>query len=267
MWDFVEEVTRRPPLVLGVDPRPAWHPGGDALGHIRRYSLEVMEALAPYIAAVKLQAAFFEALGPKGYALMHELAAAARVMALPVIWDAKRGDIGSTARAYAEAYLEAYPGSALTVNPYLGEDAVAPFLEAAARSGGMVFVLVKTSNPGSGMFQDLEVAGRPLYRVVAEAVAAWSERYAVGRWSRVGAVVGGTYPERVRELRGVLPRSVFLVPGLGAQGGAVLRGEGLLLSASRALYYPGGRPDVAAALHQVRAYLEALRAPAAEGSS
>ncbi|WP_119280051.1 orotidine-5'-phosphate decarboxylase, partial [Calidithermus roseus] len=180
---------QRPPLVLGVDPRPELHRvegvRGSLLPHIRRYTLELMEALAARLCAVKFQAAFFEALGPEGFALMHELAAGARVLALPVIFDAKRGDIGSTAEAYARAYLEAYPGSALTVNPYLGEDAMEPLLQAADRSRGALFVLVKTSNPGSGLFQDLRLAdGRRLSQAVAGWVAAQAERYRVGEWSR-----------------------------------------------------------------------------------
>ncbi len=264
--DFVEEVMQRPPLVLGVDPRPELHRAaagrGSPLPHVRRYTLELMEALAPRLCAVKFQAAFFEALGPEGFALMHELVAGARVLALPVILDAKRGDIGSTAEAYARAYLEAYPGSALTVNPYLGEDALEPFLRSAERSRGALFVLVKTSNPGSGLFQDLPLAdGRTLAQVVAGWVAEQAERYRVGEWSRVGAVVGVTYPEQVAGLRAAMPRSPLLLPGLGAQGGEPLRGAGLLNSASRALYYPGGEPRLEAAVAQAEAYLSALSSP------
>ncbi|MEJ5336030.1 MAG: orotidine-5'-phosphate decarboxylase, partial [Thermus sp.] len=162
----------RPPLVLGVDPRPELH-GKDPVADIRRYALEAMETLAPGLCAVKFQLAFFEALGAEGMGLLLELAAAARVFGLPVIFDGKRGDVGSTARAYAEAYLVRFPGSALTVNPYLGLDALAPFLEAARAHGGALFVLVKTSNPGSGFLQDLPVEGRPLYLHLAEALARW----------------------------------------------------------------------------------------------
>ncbi|RIH82933.1 Orotidine 5'-phosphate decarboxylase [Meiothermus luteus] len=256
--EFVEEVLQRPPLVLGVDPRPGLH-GPEPLEHIRRYTLGLMEALAGKICAVKFQTAFFEALGPAGFGLMHELVVGARVLSLPVIVDAKRGDIGSTAEAYARAYLEAYPGSALTVNPYLGHDALEPFLRTAARSGGAVFVLVKTSNPGSSLFQDLPLAdGRRLYQAVADHLVQEAERQRVGAWSRLGAVVGATYPAQVWELRERLPWSLFLLPGLGAQGGQAIRGPGLLNTASRALYYPGGRPDLEGALHQAEAYLSEL---------
>jgi len=123
--DFLEALSR-PPVVLGVDPRPELH-GREPISHIRRYTLELLEALASRLAAVKFQLAFFEALGPEGLGLLWELASGARVMGLPVIFDGKRGDIGSTAKAYARAYLEAFPGSALTANPYLGLDALERF--------------------------------------------------------------------------------------------------------------------------------------------
>jgi len=259
--EFVEEVGARPPLVLGVDPRPALH-GNPPLESIRRYTLELLEALAPKLCAVKFQAAFFEALGAPGFALMHQLISGARVISLPVIIDAKRGDIGSTAEAYARAYLEAYPGSALTVNPYLGSDALEPFFQAAQQSGGAVFVLVKTSNPGSGLFQDVQGSdGKPLYRRVAEYVAAQAEAQRVGQWSRVAAVVGATYPTHLEELRGLMPHSLLLLPGLGAQGGRLARGAGLLNAASRALYYPGGQPDIPRAVQQAEAYLQELQTP------
>ncbi len=256
--DFVSEADARPSLVLGIDPRPELHPGGDRLAHVESYSLQLLEALGPQLAAVKFQYAFFEALGSAGWELLERLIAAARVLGLPVIHDAKRGDIGSTAEAYARATLLRWPGSALTVNPYLGGDALEPFFEAAATSGGVVFVLVKTSNPGAADFQDLDTDGAPLYQRVAERLAGWAEDYPAGGWSRVGAVVGGTYPEALRELRPLMPRSLFLVPGLGAQGAQPVPGPGLLWSASRSLYYPGGRPDLEAARLQAAAYLEAL---------
>ncbi|GAA6733484.1 orotidine-5'-phosphate decarboxylase [Thermus oshimai] len=245
----------RPPLVLGVDPRPELH-GKDPVADIRRYALEAMEALAPGLCAVKFQLAFFEALGAEGVGLLLELAAAARVFGLPVIFDGKRGDVGSTARAYAEAYLVRFPGSALTVNPYLGLDALAPFLEAARAHGGALFVLAKTSNPGSGFLQDLPVEGRPLYLHLAEALARW-EGDGEG-FGRVGMVVGATYPEAVAGVRAVAPRAPLLLPGVGAQGGKPLRGPGLLNAASRALFYPGGRPDLEAALKAQAELLKAL---------
>jgi orotidine-5'-phosphate decarboxylase len=249
--DFLDAL-KRPPLVLGVDPRPELH-GRDPLAHIRGYTLALMEALAPRLAAVKFQLAFFEALGPQGMGLLFELASGARVMGLPVLFDGKRGDIGPTAAAYARAYLEAFPGSGLTANPYLGLDALEPFWEAAQRTGGAVFVLVKTSNPGSGFLQDLPVEGRPLWERLLEALASLEEGQP--GWSRVGGVVGGTYPEAVRRARALAPRLPLLVPGLGAQGGGFFREEGVLNAASRALYYPGGRPDLEAALKAAEAFV------------
>lgn len=258
--EFVEVVLSRPPLVLGVDPRPELH-GTKPLAHIRSYTLELLEALVDKVCAVKYQAAFFEAMGPPGFALMHELIAAARVLSLPVIVDAKRGDIGTTAEAYAEAYLEAYPGSALTVNPYLGGDTLEPFFKAAKQTGGAVFVLVKTSNPGSGLFQDLPLAsGSTLYQAVADYLAQQAEQQQVGNWSRVAAVVGATYPEQISEIRGRLPHSLLLLPGLGAQGGGAIQGPGLLNSASRTIYYPGGQPNLEEAVRQAEAYLTTLGA-------
>ena len=254
--DFLEALSR-PPLVLGVDPRPTLH-GPEPLAHIRRYTLELLEALAPRLAAAKFQLAFFEALGPEGTALLWELASASRVMGLPVIFDGKRGDIGSTAGAYARAYLEAFPGSGLTVNPYLRLDALKPFFQAASRTGGGVFVLAKTSNPGSGFLQDLLVEGKPLYLHLAGALEREGERYREGPWSRVGMVVGATYPEAVARVRERAPHAPLLLPGVGAQGGRPLKGEGLLFAASRALYYPGGRPDLKAALEAAEALLKAL---------
>ncbi len=257
--EFAEAVANRPPLVLGVDPRPSLH-GHDPLPHIRSYTLKLMEALVVRVCAVKFQAAFFEAMGPQGFALMHDLIVAARVLSLPVIVDAKRGDIGSTAEAYARAYLEAYPGSALTVNPYLGSDALEPFFRAAQETRGAVFVLVKTSNPGSGLFQDLPLAsGSTLYQAVADYLAQQAEQQRVGDWSRVAAVVGATYPGQIGDIRGRLPHSLLLLPGLGAQGGEVIRGPGLLNSASRALFYPGGQLNVEEAVRQAERYLEALK--------
>jgi orotidine-5'-phosphate decarboxylase len=252
--EFTQAIANRPPLVLGIDPRPDLH-GTDPLGHIHSYSLELFEALSSRLGAVKFQAAFFEALGPAGFALMHSLIKEARSAAIPVIIDAKRGDIGSTAEAYAKAYLEAYPGSALTVNPYLGSDSLEPFLDAASRFGNTLFVLVKTSNPGSSLFQDLVAGEHTLYEHVAIWLSQQAQNHRVGQWSRVGAVVGATYPEIVSKLRAHMPHSLFLLPGLGAQGAALSHGPGLLNSASRSLYYPGGTPSVAGALEQLAEYL------------
>jgi orotidine-5'-phosphate decarboxylase len=256
--DFLEALSR-PPLVLGIDPRPELHPI-PPLAHIERYSFELMERLAPKLAAVKFQTAFFEALGPLGSQLFHRLLAGARVLGLPVIIDGKRGDIGSTAEAYARAYLEAYPGSALTVHPYLGPESLRPLLKAAQTHGGAIFVLLRTSNPEAEWIQEAQVEGEPLYLRLARWLAQEEARYLRGDWSAIGGVVGLNHPEAVWAVRAVLPRSPLLLPGLGAQGGHPLAGPGFLNTASRSLYYPGGVPHLERAEAQASAYLEALKA-------
>jgi orotidine-5'-phosphate decarboxylase len=182
-----------------------------------------------------------------------------------VVLDAKRGDVGSTAEAYARAYLAPdapLRADALTVNPYLGGDTLLPFVEAAQAGEAGLFVLVKTSNPGSGDVQDATVAGeRPLYVRVAEMLAPLARRLRgpETEWSGLGAVVGGMWAEPAREVREALPRSLFLVPGYGAQGASVRdalagfvpgpdgRLEGGLVSSSRAVIFPaGGHTDDAA---------------------
>jgi orotidine-5'-phosphate decarboxylase len=174
---------------------------------------------------VKLQVAFFEALGSDGLRAYEEVCDYARAATLLVVADGKRGDIGSTARAYADAYLEAgedgrLPVDALTVNPYLGSDSVEPFLAACRRSGAGIFCLVKTSNAGSADIQDLALSdGRRVWQQVAELVNEWGSGLVGKRGlSSVGAVVGATYPRAVAEARRLMPQAVLLLPGIGAQG-------------------------------------------------
>ena len=226
---------RRSQLVVGLDPRLDLLPvevRGDAhLGRsaaaeaYARFCCGIIDAVAPYVVAVKPQLAFFEALGSPGIRAFETAAAYARAAGLLVIADAKRGDIGSTARAYAAAYLEpedaAEPvADAVTVNTYLGRDSLEPFLAACRRSGAGIFCLVKTSNVGSGDIQDLTLSdGRPLWHQVAELVRELGEEV-VGECglSSVGAVVGATHPRAVGEARRLLPQAVLLLPGVGAQG-------------------------------------------------
>lgn len=227
------------PVLVGIDPRPEDLPSGflerfpetcqgvaDAL---YRFSADVIDVVHPLVAAVKFQTAFFEAYGPPGVAALHASVELARSKELIVILDGKRNDIGSTAEAYARAYLGKVPvgdryepvwsADALTVNPYLGSDGVSPFVRIAAREKKGVFVLVRTSNASAGEFQDLVADGRPLYRHVAARLREWAEPYRAGSgYSLVGAVVGATYPGQLSELRGELPRVPFLVPGYGSQG-------------------------------------------------
>src|SRR4051794_12739574 len=213
---------KRSQLVVGLDPRVDLMPV-ELRGDVARFCCGLVDAVAPHAVAVKPQLAFFEALGPAGLAAFDQVCAYARRAGLLVIADGKRGDIGSTARAYAEAYLEGEPSraDALTVNPYLGRESVEPYLAAARRDGAGVFVLVKTSNAGADV-QDLHLSdGRPLWHQIAVLVAEWGEDVVgdVGL-SSVGAVVGATHPRAVAEARRLMPQSILLLPGVGAQGAA-----------------------------------------------
>jgi orotidine-5'-phosphate decarboxylase len=226
----------------------------------------VLDIVAPLVPVVKPQSAFFEACGPEGMAVLQRLLCKARDLNLVTILDGKRNDIASTASAYADAAFggtrlagRAFPvwdADALTINPYLGRDAVEPFLDSARRAGAGVFVLVRTSNPGAGQFQDLLVSNgatppRPLYQHVGEAVAAWArENLGACGLGDVGAVVGATYPAELAMLRKQMPEVLFLVPGFGAQGGKAedvapgFRPDGLgaIVNSSRGILFPF-KPD------------------------
>jgi orotidine-5'-phosphate decarboxylase len=221
---------KRSQVLVGLDPRPELFPvelRGEPAGEASaRFCRGIIDAVAPYVVGVKPQLAFFEALGPPGLAAFEEVCAYARSAGLLVLADGKRGDIGSTARAYAAAYLEpreegADPiADALTVNPYLGRDSVEPYLAACRRHGRGIFCVVRTSNADGTEVQDLELSdGRPLWQHVASLVAEWGAEVVGERGlSSVGAVIGATHPRSVAEARRLLPQSVLLLPGLGAQG-------------------------------------------------
>ena len=222
-------------LVVGLDPRldllPMELRGEAVLGRaaaassVARFCKGIVDAVGPYVVAVKPQTAFFEALGSDGFRALEEVCDYARSAGLLVLVDAKRGDIGSTSRAYAEAYLEPRDdgiplADAMTASPYLGLDSVEPFLAACRRHGAGVFFLVRTSNAGAADVQDLVMSdARPLWHHVAELIHEWSEPL-VGEkgMSSVGAVVGATYPRALSEARRLLPLSPLLLPGVGAQG-------------------------------------------------
>jgi orotidine-5'-phosphate decarboxylase len=214
---------KRSQLVVGLDPRPDLLPI-ELRGDVARFCCGIVDAVAPHAVAVKPQLAFFEALGPAGIAAFDQVCAYARRAGLLVIADGKRGDIGSTARAYAEAYLEGEVprADALTVNVWLGRESVEPYLAAARRNGAGIFCLVKTSNAGSDV-QDVVLSdGRPMWQHVAGLVHEWGADLIgdVGL-SAVGAVVGATHPRAVREARKLMPQAVLLLPGVGAQGASV----------------------------------------------
>ena len=226
---------KRSQLVVGLDPRPDLLPvelkGEAHLGRAQasdacaRFCRGLVDAVAPYVVAVKPQVAFFEALGSDGVRALEDVCAYSRAAGLQVIADAKRGDIGSTARAYAAAYLESPNekpplADAVTVNPYLGRDSLDPFLAACRRDGAGIFCVVKTSNAGGAEVQDLVLSdGRHVWHQVAELVAEWGADL-VGEHglSAVGAVIGATHPRAVGEARRLLPRAILLLPGVGAQG-------------------------------------------------
>ena len=251
---YLERLARRSAathtvLCLGIDPGPAALPEGFAAGlaGIERFARLLVEVAAPLATAVKPNLAFFEAYGSPGLAALERIRAAVPA-GIPVIADAKRGDIGSTAARQAVALFDALGADAVTVNPYLGSEAVQPLLERLDR---FAYVLCRTSNPGAGELQDLEVAGgdgapaEPLWARVARRASSW------GPGGTVGLVVGATAPTELAAIRALAPGLGFLVPGVGAQGGdveAVLRdgpataapagegpGRGLLVNVSRGI--------------------------------
>lgn len=225
-------------VVVGLDPDPRHLPleilecSLTEVEAVQKFSLGILEAVESEVAAVKLQSAYFERLGPEGAKVYADLLRAADALELPTIADVKRGDIGPVAAAYAEAHLSVYGATSITVNPYMGADAVTPFLDEVRRlgRGGGVFVLVATSNPSATMFQDS--SSPPLYETAARLVADLGEIGALD-YSDAGAVVGATRPEIGDRVRRLLPRTLFLVPGYGAQQGNAL-GVRMLLGADQA---------------------------------
>jgi orotidine-5'-phosphate decarboxylase len=226
---------KRSQLVVGLDPRldllPMELRGEAVLGRaaaasaVARFCKGIVDAVGPYVVAVKPQSAFFEALGADGFRALEEVCDYARSIGLLVIVDAKRGDIGHTARAYATAFLEPRDGDppladAVTASPFLGQDSCEPFLAACRRYGAGVFFLVRTSNAGAADVQDATLSdGRPLWQHLATLVNDWGQAFVGERGlSSVGAVVGATYPRAVSEARRLMPQALILLPGVGAQG-------------------------------------------------
>lgn len=257
------------PTVMGLDPKLEYIPASimeryftgnadpfkAAAGSIIEFNKKLIDAVHDMIPAVKPQLAYYEMYGTEGIRAFNETVSYAKEKGLLVIADGKRNDIGSTAEAYAAAYLgqtdiegktaDAFGADALTVNAYLGVDGIKPFIDLCESRGKGIFILVKTSNPSSGQIQDLVLAdGRTIYESVADLVDQWGTT-TIGKcgYSAVGAVVGATYPKQLSELRKRMPRTWILVPGYGAQGGTAKdvakafdkNGLGALINASRSL--------------------------------
>ena len=228
-------------VCVGLDPDPSKLPKDLGAQPLFAFDRRIVDATADIAAAYKPQIAFYSALGAEAELVASIRYIRERAPAALVILDAKRGDIGNTAEAYAREAFDRYGADAVTVNPYMGEDSVRPFL---ARPDRAAILLCRTSNPGAEDFQDLLVDGLPLYRRVAQRAAA--------HWNTHGnlmLVVGATYPREMADLRTAHPEVPFLVPGIGAQGGdldAILaagldaHGAGLLISSSRSIIFAGG---------------------------
>ncbi len=255
---------------LGLDPHLAMIPAAfrrgtmeardpETVAAIEDFLTAVIDIAAPQVAAVKPQSAMYERLGSTGIALLERVVAYAHERGVIVLLDGKRNDIGSTAEAYAEAYLAPdapNPVECLTVNPYMGVDTLEPYLKFCRSDGRGIFVLVKTSNPGSGDFQNLKTGNSTVYGSVALALAPIAEglRGPETGWSSLGVVVGATYPQEAADIRTLLPNALFLIPGFGYQGGelkqfaaALVPGpagrEGGLINSARATLFPPEAAD------------------------
>ncbi|MCM1245810.1 MAG: orotidine-5'-phosphate decarboxylase [Roseburia sp.] len=232
------------PIVVGLDPMLSYVPKylleqavseqGETLeaaaAAVWEYNKGIVDAVCDVVPAVKPQIAMYEQFGIPGLQVFKKTVDYCKSKGLVVIGDVKRGDIGSTSAAYAAGHIgRVQVGSKklpvldedfITVNPYLGTDGIKPFVEVCKEEKKGLFILVKTSNPSSGEFQDQKIDGKPLYEIVGEYVAKWGEECMGDAYSYVGAVVGATYPEMGKVLRKIMPKTYILVPGYGAQGGS-----------------------------------------------
>ncbi len=268
------------PVCVGLDPvydrlpqelRADDHTEAERLKAVDEFCGAVLKAVAPAVAGVKPQSAYFEAMGPGGVALYFDMVRRAKELGLIVIVDVKRNDIGSSAAAYAKAHLAGQDKpDAVTVNGYLGADGIAPFVAVARDEGKGVFVLVRTSNPSAKDIQDFaDRQGRTVYEHMAAQVArmgSGDRLVGASGYSCLGAVVGATYPDEARRLRGIMPKQLFLVPGYGAQGATADDcsasfaddGTGAIVNASRSVIYAHQR-DEYAGVHWAEAIAAAAR--------
>lgn len=270
-------------VCVGLDPRLDWIPQhiqdaavkehGETLRAagqaITEFNRAVIDAIAPFVPVVKPQIAFYEQYGPAGLEAFQETIEYAKSNDLSVVVDAKRGDIDSTAQAYANSFLGTtlvfgkqqpiYNVDCVTVNPFLGEDSLVPFIDTCQKYGNGIFVLVKTSNPGSGDLQDLEIDGQTVTTRMAHLVNRYAqESINSDGYSNIGAVVGATFPDEARRVRILMPNSIFLVPGIGAQGGNFsglvnffnADGLGAIVNSSRGLVF-SQRENVGSDFQQV----------------
>lgn len=261
-------------LCVGLDPRLEWIPDditnkarkkyGDTLkaagAAVLAFNQEVIDLIAPYVAVVKPQIAFYEQYGVPGLDAFQKTINHAKEKGLLVVADAKRGDIDSTAQAYANSLLgktnvfgakkSIYDVDCLTVNPFLGEDSLVPFIDTCREYGKGIFILAKTSNPGSKDIQDLKVKGKTITLLIADIVNKYAtEQLDEFGYSNIGVVAGATFPKEAKILRKKLAHSIFLVPGFGAQGGETQQlksffnqdGLGAIVNASRSITYPNGK--------------------------
>ncbi len=258
---------KQTPILVGLDPMLSYIPEflqkeairehGETLEAAAKavwnYNKEIVDAICDIVPAVKPQSAMYEQFGIPGLEVFQRTVKYCKEKGLVVIGDVKRGDIGSTSAAYAAGHLgnvqvgskklSVFDEDFITVNPYLGSDGIQPFIDVCREEKKGIFILVKTSNPSSGEFQDQKIDGKPLYELVGEHVAEWGEQCMGDDYSYVGAVVGATYPEMGRVLRKVMPKSYILVPGYGAQGGTAKElapyfnedGLGAIVSSSRGI--------------------------------
>ena len=271
------------PIVVGLDPMLSYVPEhilseayknkGENLEGVSEaiwlYNKGIIDAVYDLVPAVKPQIAMYEQFGIEGMKAYVKTIDYAKQKGLIVISDVKRGDIGSTSTAYATGHLgrinikgkdfRGFDEDFITVNPYLGSDGIMPFIEVCKQESKGLFILVKTSNPSSGEFQDRLIDGRPLYELVGEKVAQWGELFICSEYSYIGAVVGATYPEVGKNLRKLMPNTLILVPGYGAQGGKAedLRhyfnkdGKGAVVNSSRGIITAYKLPQYAAMVRQL----------------
>lgn len=265
---LIEEITKKnAPVVAGLDPMLDYVPEGikkeafekygenleGAAEAIWQFNKGIIDTIYDLVPAVKPQIAMYEQFGIPGMEVFSRTVSYCKEKGLVVIGDVKRGDIGSTSAAYATGHIgkvkignsfcTAFDEDFITVNPYLGSDGINPFLDVCKEEDKGIFILVKTSNPSSGEFQDKLVDGVPLYELVARKVAEWGAQCMDGTYSNVGCVIGATYPEMGRTLRKLLPNNYILVPGYGAQGGTAkdlkeyfnVDGLGAIVNSSRGI--------------------------------